>query len=139
MISREVPFQKYVYIVPIVHIKLGRLKRKKFYFEKMGFIKPEKVLLDRSIQTNNESFQVINCYGYYIPFDKTLEKIFQDLPSDIDLNCYSNEDLKNNVFDGKYLKKKKLCFCIYCDEVEFVNVIGSNRKTHKLSKRKKLI
>ena len=66
----------------------------------------------------------------------------QIIPNDINLRYDFKNDMKDDIFDGKYIReiiskkshKEQLCFCIYTDELELVNPIGSNRTKHKLSK-----
>jgi hypothetical protein len=124
-------------------------KRKKFYEQELGFIKPEQVLLKTacSFDANNTLLEKSD-FGYYIPFEATLTKQLQHMPKNINLNKFNHlnrnqSNLKCDFFDGKYVKKilsKKfdsmpnfLLFLLYCDDVEFTNAIGSSRTKHKMS------
>jgi hypothetical protein len=115
----------------------SKYKRKKYYVDKIGYIKPEKVLISRVFEASNEELEESNNYGYYIPFEKSVTKLIENIPPNIDLNANinANLNLKKDIFDGKSVMKKEnlLQFCIYCDEAEFVNAIGPNRTIHKLS------
>ena len=123
-------------------------KRQKFYEKELGFIKPEEVLLKTtSTIDNNDELIEKSSFGYYIPFEKTLTKLLDNLPQNIDLQKFNidsktNSSLNSDIFDGKYVKKilkatnlnsNYLSFLIYCDEMELTNAIGSSRTKHKLS------
>ena len=71
-----------------------------------------------------------------------MKQTLETVPQHVNINIKISEcDLRNNVFDGTYMRRiinqhdsvNYLAFCIYCDEVEFTNAIGSNRTIHKLS------
>ncbi len=117
-------------------------RRKKFIAENMGYIKPEKVTLSTTVSASDDlDLNENSSYGYYVPMEKSLKKLLEYIP-DKSLNFNFRNNLKSDVFDGNYMKKlinsmnqeNTLSFCIYCDDIEMVNPIGSNRKVHKLSK-----
>ncbi len=119
-------------------------KRKKFYENKIGFIKPEEVVFKSEVSADpvNEELLVEERYGYYIPFSKSLKKTIENLPPSLNLN-YQNDTntLKTDCFDGIYVKNMlkqvkgntKLAILIYTDDIELTNPVGANRTKHKLS------
>ena len=118
-------------------------KRKKFYEDQLGFIKPEQVLLKTSIippDDSSDEMTTRSSFGYYIPFEKCLSNTLKNIPETINLSVNRNDsNLKQDIFNGNYVKKilksnsDKLVLAIYCDELEFTNAVGSSRTKHKLS------
>ena len=119
-------------------------KRKQFYLENFDLINPEKVILKSTFSANASALNLDekSSFGYYIPFKKSLEKLIKNIPSTEKLTFTgSSNDIKTDIFDGNYIKdklnnkknKKQLVFLIYCDDIELVNPIGSNRTKHKIS------
>ena len=119
-------------------------KRKKFYENRIGFIKPEKVLLKTSVCMATDNIDEVlteSKYGYFIPFEKSLVKTLTNLPETIDLNFKINKNLKNEFFDGTYVQSilnqknmnLNLAIGLYCDEIELTNAVGASRTKHKLS------
>jgi hypothetical protein len=126
-------------------------KRKTFYEQELGYIKPEEVLLKTacSYDENNKLIEK-SSFGYYIPFETSLAKHLENIPKNIDLNKFNQLEqtdnlLKSDFFDGQYVKKvistsrrhymtNFLSFLIYNDDVELTNAIGASRTKHKLSK-----
>ena len=119
-------------------------KRKKFYENRIGFIKPEKVLLKTSVCMATDNIDEVlteSKYGYFIPFEKSLVKTLTNLPETIDLNFKINKNLKNEFSDGTYVQSilnqknmnLNLAIGLYCDEIELTNAVGASRTKHKLS------
>ncbi len=123
-------------------------KRQKFYEKESGFIKPEEVVLKTTCTIDsNDELKEKSSFGYYIPFERTLTKLLDNLPQNIDLQKFNvdsetNSSLKSDIFNGKYVKtilkatnlnSYYLSFLIYCDEMEVTNAIGSSRTKHKMS------
>ena len=80
--------------------------------------------------------------GYFIPFKPSLTKLLNIIPQNVKLNFSNNlTSFKTDIFDGKYIQdiidsksnKNQLVFLIYCDDLELVNPIGSQRTKHKIS------
>ena len=122
-------------------------KRKKFYDDELGFIKPEEVLLTTSCTApidNNEDMTIKSSFGYYIPFEKSLAKTMKCIPRCMNLNYNQNhKKFKDDFNDGDYIKKRlktnELAILIYTDDLELTNPIGSSRTKHKLSMKKSFI
>ena len=117
-------------------------KRKKYYEDELGFIKPEEVLLKTSCNApndNSEEMIIKSNFGYYIPFDKCLENTLKNLPPEIDLQKNNHKNFKNDIFDGSYVQNlnktstDRLAILLYTDELELTNAVGSSRTKHKLS------
>lgn len=125
-------------------------KRKQFYTENFGFINPVKVILKKTFTADEESLNLAETeiFGYYVPFQRSLEKLLSLIPSTDKLDYSGNLDsFKTNIFDGNFIKnmlsskknKNQLLFAIYCDELEIVNPIGAHRTKHKISEFSKSI
>jgi hypothetical protein len=97
-----------------------------------------------SKNNNDDTLTTMNHYGYFIPFEKSLENLLnvsKNLCSATSLRAPGF--LKKDIFDGTYINEKisllydknlfLLCFSIYSDDVEFANGIGPNRGKNKLS------
>ena len=96
---------------------------------------------------SNDELLEKSSFGYYIPFERTLTKLLDNLLQNIDLQKFNvdsetNSSLKSDIFNGKYVKtilkatnlnSNYLSFLIYCDEMEVTNAIGSSRTKHKMS------
>ena len=119
-------------------------KRKEFFYENFDLIKPEKVFFHSTFSASASASDLDEneCFGYYVPFQKSLQKLINNIPSTEKLTFQGTSNtIKTDIFDGNYIKNKlshkknkhQLVFLIYCDDVELVNPIGSNRTKHKLS------
>ena len=120
-------------------------KRKQFYTEYFGFINPVKVILKKTFTAEEGSSNLAETetFGYYVPFQRSLEKLLSLIPSTEKLKYSENiGPIKTNIFDGNIIKnmltsktkKNQLLFAIYCYEREIVNPIGAHRTKHKISK-----
>jgi hypothetical protein len=118
-------------------------KRKKSFKDNFGVSSPIKVVLEKTFTGNNGiNLKEKSTFGYFVPFQSSLEKLLSIIPSTETLEFDSDQNQnKSNIFDGKYIKsklksksnKKQLLFAIYCDRIEQVNAICSNRIKHKLN------
>jgi hypothetical protein len=118
-------------------------KRKKFYENELGFIKPEEILLKTTCTApNNNSGDMIikSSFGYYIPFEKSLTNTLKSIPPHIDINFnQNNKKFKNDFFGGNFVKTglqpddNKFAILLYSDDLELTNAVGSSRTKHKLS------
>jgi len=119
-------------------------KRKQLFVNKFDVINPVKVTLKTTSSAAASEVDLENksSIGYYVPFAKSLEKLIKVIPLSEKLTYASDSnDLKTDIFDGKYIKEKlnlksnknQFIFLIYCDDLELVNPIGSHRLKHKIS------
>ena len=119
-------------------------KRKQFYKKNFDFIEPVKVILKNTFSVDEGTTSLVErpTFGYFVPFQRSLEKLLEIIPTTEKLEYSGNVgDIKKNVFDGVYIKSKinsqpdknQLVFAIYCDDLEIVNPIGSHRTKHKIS------
>ena len=102
----------------------------------MGYIEPEPILLETKCFADSENEEMVNKnhYGYFIPFRETWTKTIENLPEYINLYHEPNQFLKNDYFDGNYVKKKpqflksktKLAILIFTDDLEVTNINSIN-------------
>lgn len=112
--------------------------------ELLGFVPPIPVKLgERTVnQKRNHGFRFVNkdVVGYIVPFKHQLKALL-DMPEICNLLQYPTvaTDLMTDVHHGTYAEQNDfmlqhdgcLRLCLYTDDFEIVNPIGSHRKKHK--------
>lgn len=119
--------------------------REKFFEKNLGYIKPQAVKLgvENVLKKVGKKYRLVEKekLGYIVPFFPQLQELLK-MPEVHEELTEENHNLFDimDVKDGTYYKKKyfqdhkdALLFCLYYDDFEIVNPIGSHRKKHKLS------
>ena len=67
-----------------------------------------KVVLEKTFTGNNGiNLKENSTFGYFVPFQSSLEKLLSIIPSLETLEFDSDQNqIKSNIFDGKYVKSK---------------------------------
>lgn len=119
--------------------------REKFFRRHLGYIKPVSVKLgtEQVLKKvgNKHRFVEKEKNGFFIPFFGQLHELLKMPEVQEDLSAETESTFPLLDFkDGLYHNKKyfddhpdALLFCLYHDDFEIVNPIGSHRKKHKIS------
>ena len=117
--------------------------RDKFYETICGYVKPEPILLGRTVVRRNDRLQQMERLGYIVPFAKSLEQ-FLSMPEVWHFVCNphpSNTDTMMDLCDGNYIKcsplfskhPQALQIILSHDDIEIVNPLGVHTKKHKVA------
>ncbi|XP_062578360.1 uncharacterized protein LOC134240278 isoform X1 [Saccostrea cucullata] len=119
--------------------------REKYFQEELGYIKPVPVKLGSEfIQKRlKQKYRFVEKehYGYFIPVFQQLVELLKmpEIKEELHKETENSFEI-NDFYDGSYYQKQyfqnhrnALLFCIYYDDFEIVNPIGSHKKKHKLS------
>jgi hypothetical protein len=122
-------------------------KQSKFFRENLGLNAPVPVKLGERFRVRNvkgkATVKKVDVLGYYVPILKELENLLS-MPEVADIlnNHGSNmATFIQDVSQGSYVSshdfvqthRNALLFCLYYDDYEVVNPIGTHRKKHKQS------
>lgn len=119
--------------------------REKYFERYLGYIKPAAVKLGEkrvNVKLQNKyRFIEKDVLGYYVPFFCQLQEILKMPEVQEELHAPKKSDFQfADIRDGTHFQNPflrdhadALLFCLYHDDFEIVNPIGSHRKKHKLS------
>ena len=134
----------------ILHVSLfdgldSEYQQEKFFRENLGYVKPVAVKLgtvNKQVKRGGRKLFVrCDVIGYVVPFMEALQQLLK-MP---EVRHCLEEDIENSskmrdFYDGSYMEKSffqnhpdALLFCLYFDDFEIANPIGSHKKKHKLS------
>lgn len=119
-------------------------EREKTYHTLPAYVKPLKVVLRSVFKRKKGKIVEVSKSGHIVPFEKSLSMLISmpEVWESVVQPKMSEDDIMRDIVDGDMVRNQPLfrenpantlLISINCDDLEFVNPIGSHTKIHKVT------